>query len=113
MLYGLGGDPVHPGRHLGDPAQIPSMDIGIAMFGEAGKWWMGIVVILASLGTLNAVLAGVPRILYGMALTRQLAAPFGWLLPSTRAPSVGIVAMASIPVLMNRSTRRRAGRSSS
>ncbi len=52
------GDSLHPGRLLGDPTQITSMNIGIAIFGEAGKWWMGLMMIGASLGTLNAVLAG-------------------------------------------------------
>ncbi len=101
MLYGLAATRYIPADQLGDPTQITSMNIGIAIFGEAGKWWMGLVMIGASLGTLNAVLAGVPRILYGMSLTRQLPRPFGYLLPSTRAPAVGIIAMALIVVLMN------------
>jgi amino acid transporter len=62
---------------------------------------MGLVVIGASVGTLNAVVAGVPRILYGMALTKQLPSPFAWLIPSTRAPWVGIVGITLIPILMN------------
>ena len=101
MLYGLAATRYIPADQLGDPTQITSMNIGIAIFGEAGKWWMGLVMIGASLGTLNAVLAGVPRILYGMSLTRQLPRPFGYLLPATRAPAVGIIAMALIVVLMN------------
>ena len=36
-----------------------------------------------------------------MALTRQLPSPFGWLLPRTRAPWVGIIVLAAIPILMN------------
>lgn len=101
VLYGLAATRYVPPDQLGDPTQITSMNIGIAIFGEAGKWWMGLVMIGASLGTLNAVLAGVPRILYGMAITRQLPKPFGYLVPATRAPAVGIVAMALIAVLMN------------
>lgn len=101
VLYGLAATRYLPADQLGDPTQITSMNIGIAMFGEAGKWWMGLIMIFASLGTLNAVLAGVPRILYGMALTRQLPSIFGYLLPATRAPAVGIVAMALIVTLMN------------
>jgi amino acid transporter len=62
---------------------------------------MGFVMIGAGLGTLNAVLAGVPRILYGMSLTKQLPRAFGYLLPATRAPAVGIIVMALIVVLMN------------
>jgi amino acid transporter len=101
ILYGLAATRYIPADQLGDPTQITSMNIGIAIFGEAGKWWMGLIMIFASLGTLNAVLAGVPRILYGMALTRQLPSVFGYLLPATRAPAVGIVAMALIATLMN------------
>ena len=101
VLYGLAATRFLTPDQLGDPTQITSMNIGIAIFGEAGKWWMGLIMIGASLGTLNAVLAGVPRILYGMALTRQLPAPFGYLLPATRAPAVGIVVLALIAILMN------------
>jgi amino acid transporter len=101
VLYGLAATRYIPPDKLGDPTQITSMNVGIAIFGEVGKWWMGLIMIGASLGTLNAVLAGVPRILYGMALTRQLPRAFGYLLPATRAPAVGIVAMALIAILMN------------
>jgi amino acid transporter len=100
VLYGLAATRYIPPDQLGDPTQITSMNIGIAIFGDAGKWWMGFVMIGASLGTLNAVLAGVPRILYGMSLTRQLPRVFGYLIPATRAPAVGIVVMALIATLM-------------
>ena len=101
VLYGLAATRYVPGDQLGDPTQITSMNVGIAVLGETGKWWMGFIMIGASLGTLNAVLAGVPRILYGMALTRQLPSPFGYLLPATRSPAVGVVVMALIAILMN------------
>jgi amino acid transporter len=101
VLYGLAATRYVPADQLGDPTQITSMNIGIAIFGETGKWWMGFVMIAASLGTLNAVLAGIPRILYGMSLTRQLPRPFGYLLPATRAPAVGIVVIALMVILMN------------
>jgi amino acid transporter len=101
VLYGLGVARYLPADVLGTLAPTLPVDAGIAIFGEAGRWWLGLVVIFASIGTLNAVIAGVPRILYGMALTRQLPSPFGWLLPATRAPWVGIVALALIPILMN------------
>jgi amino acid transporter len=101
VLYGLAATRFIPPDQLGDPTQITSMNVGIAIFGEAGKWWMGFIMIGAGLGTLNAVLAGVPRILYGMALTRQLPRVFGFLLPATRAPVVGIVVLGLIAILMN------------
>jgi amino acid transporter len=101
VLYGLGAARYVPGDVLGTLAPTIPVDVGTAIFGEAGKWWLGLVVIGASIGTLNAVVAGVPRILYGMALTRQLPSPFAWLIPSTRAPWVGIVVISLIPILMN------------
>ena len=101
VLYGLAAARYVPPDVLGTLAPTIPVDVGVAIFGDAGKWWMGIIVILASIGTLNAVVAGVPRILYGMALTRQLPSPFAWLIPATRAPWVGIVVIAAIPAAMN------------
>jgi amino acid transporter len=101
VLYGLAAARYLPPDVLGGLLPTLPVDVGIAIFGDAGKWWLGILVILASIGTLNAVVAGVPRILYGMALTRQLPSPFGWLIPATRAPWVGIVIIAAIPIGMN------------
>src|SRR5207302_8348267 len=101
VLYALGAARYVPGDKLSSFAPTLPVDVGTAIFGGAGKWWLGLVVIGASIGTLNAVVAGIPRILYGMALTRQLPAPFGWLLPATRAPWVGIVVITVIPILMN------------
>jgi amino acid transporter len=69
--------------------------------GDGGKWWMAIVSIMATVATLNAVLAGLPRILYGMSLTRQAPRFLGYLHPRTRAPVVGIVLVALAPIAMN------------
>jgi amino acid transporter len=101
VLYGLAAARYVPGDALSSFAPTLPVDVGVAIFGDAGKWLMGITMILASIGTLNAVVAGVPRILYGMALTRQLPSPFAWLIPATRAPWVGIVVIAAIPAAMN------------
>ena len=100
-LYGLAAARYVPADTLSSFAPTLPIDVGTAIFGDAGKWLLGIVMILASIGTLNAVVAGVPRILYGMALTRQLPSPFAWLIPATRAPWVGIVVIAAIPIGMN------------
>ncbi len=101
VLYGLAAARYIPADQLGDSREITNMNVAIAILGEGGKWWMGFISIAATLATLNALLAGVPRILYGMAQTRQLPAFFGYLLPATRAPVVGIVVMALAPILMN------------
>jgi amino acid transporter len=101
VLYGIGATRYLPAEQLGDPTQLTHMNIAIAMLGDFGKWFMGIVSIAATISTLNAVLAGVPRLLYGMSYTQQAPRVFGYILPSTRAPVVGIAVMAAIPILMN------------
>ena len=60
VLYGLAAARYVPPDVLGTLAPTIPVDVGVAIFGDAGKWWMGIIVILASIGTLNAVVAGVP-----------------------------------------------------
>lgn len=101
LLYGLAAARyVGPGE-LADPAGITNMTVATAIFGEGGRWWMGILSVLATMATLNAVAAGVPRILYGMALAGQVPAIFGYLLPRTRTPAVGIVVVTLVPILMN------------
>jgi amino acid transporter len=101
VLYGAAATRYIPAEELGDPTQLTHMNVAIAMLDDFGKWWMGIVSIAASVSTLNALLAGIPRLLYGMAHTQQVPRPFGYLLPATRAPVVGIVVMALIPIFMN------------
>jgi amino acid transporter len=101
VLYGLAATRYLPADQLGDPTQLTNMNVAIAMLGDTGKWWMGIVSIAATVTTLNALIAGIPRLLYGMAYTQQAPRPFGYLLPATRAPVVGIVVIAAIPILMN------------
>jgi amino acid transporter len=101
VLYGMAATRYLPADQLGDPTQLTHMNVAIAMLDDFGKWWMGIVSIAASVSTLNALLAGIPRLLYGMSYTQQVPRVFGYLLPATRAPVVGIVVMALIPILMN------------
>jgi amino acid transporter len=100
-LYGIGATRYVPADQLADPTQLTHMNVAIAMLGDFGKWWMGLVSIAATVSTLNALLAGIPRLLYGMSYTQQAPRIFGYLLPSTRAPVVGIAVMALIPIFMN------------
>lgn len=100
-LYGLAATRYLPPEKLGDPELITHMDVAIAIMGDTGKWWMAIVSIMATVATLNAVLAGLPRILYGMSLTRQAPRFMGYLLPATRTPVVAIVLVALAPIAMN------------
>jgi amino acid transporter len=101
VLYGLAATRYLPADELGDPTQITHMNVAIAIMGDGGKWWMAIVSIMATVATLNAVLAGLPRILYGMSLTGQVPKFLGYLHPRTRAPVVGIVLVALAPIAMN------------
>ena len=101
LLYGLAATRYLPADKLGDPTQLTNMNVAIAMLNDTGKWWMGLVSIAATVSTLNALLAGIPRLLYGMAYTQQAPRPFGYLLPATRAPVVGIALVAAIPIGMN------------
>jgi amino acid transporter len=101
ILFGMAATRYLPADQLGDPTQLTHMNVAIAILEDTGKWWMGIISIAATVSTLNALLAGIPRLLYGMAYTNQAPRPFGYLLPATRAPVVGIAVMAAIPILMN------------
>jgi amino acid transporter len=101
LLYGIAATRYLPPDQLGDPTQLTNMNVAIAMLDAFGKWWMAIISIAATVSTLNALLAGIPRLLYGMSYTQQAPKPFGYLLPATRAPVVGIVVIALIPILMN------------
>ena len=101
FLWGIAATRYLPLDQLGDPTQITNMNVAIAMFDDLGKYWMGILSIGATISTLNAVAAGVPRIIYGMSQDRQLPAFLGWLTPGTRAPAVGIVLVSIPPILLN------------
>ncbi len=101
LLFGLAAARYVPAEQLGHFAPTAHVDVATAILGDFGKWWMGLLSIIATLSTLNALIAGIPRILYGMGLTGQLPRPFAYLLPATRTPVVGIVVIALIPILMN------------
>jgi amino acid transporter len=101
VLLGLAAARYVPGDQLGAFSPVAHVDVSIAILGETGKWWMALVSIAATLSTLNALTAGVPRILYGMGLTGQAPRFFSYLLPATRTPVVGIVVVALIPIIMN------------
>jgi amino acid transporter len=101
VLFGLAAARYVPADQLGAFSPVAHMEAAIAILGDGGKWWMAFISIAATLSTLNALMAGVPRILYGMGLTRQLPSFFSYLLPATRAPVVGIVVIALMPILMN------------
>ena len=101
FLWGIAATRYFSPEDLGDPTQITNMNVAIAIFGDTGRYWMGILSVAATISTLNAVAAGVPRIIYGMSQTKQLPKALGWLVPSTRAPAVGILLVSIPPIWLN------------
>ncbi|WP_422367379.1 APC family permease [Pelagibius sp.] len=69
------------------------------VLGTFGQLWLGIAVLLASAATINTLLAGVPRILYGMAVDGALPKAFAYLHPRFKTPIVGIVVTVAIPAV--------------
>ena len=57
VLYGLAATRYLPADQLGDPTQLTHMNVAVAMLGDTGKWWMGLVSIAATVSTLGALLA--------------------------------------------------------
>lgn len=81
---------------LDTPLAIPAF--AEAVMGDFGRIWLGIAVLLASAATLNTLLAGIPRILYGMAKDGTLPRGFAYLHPRYREPWVGIALVAVIGI---------------
>lgn len=79
------------------PASIPAF--GSAVLGNFGKWWLALAVFVASVATLNTIVASIPRILYGMAKDGMLPKIFAYLHPRFKTPWVGIFFVAAIPAI--------------
>lgn len=91
-------DPSIPEGTLGlfdTPLPIPAF--GEAILGGVGRWWLAIAVLFAGAATLNTLLAGIPRILYGMAKDGTFPKVFAYLHPRYRTPVVGIVLAILLP----------------
>jgi amino acid transporter len=78
---------------------LPIPEFGTAILGNLGRWWIAIAVLLASAATLNTLLAGIPRILYGMAKDGALPSAFAYLHPRFKTPWVGIALTVLIPAV--------------
>jgi amino acid transporter len=72
----------------------PHVDVASAVLGKVGLYWIGIASFFATAGTINTLLAAVPRMLYGMAHAGQVPSIFKWLHPRFRTPWVGIILLA-------------------
>jgi len=81
---------------LETPEAIPAF--AQQVLGPFGRIWLGIAFLCAGAATINTLMAGLPRILYGMAVDGALPKAFAYLHPRYRSPVVGIVVSAAIPI---------------
>ena len=58
-------------------SSMPHMDYSIALLGNFGRYWMGIISMLASISTMNTVFASSSRIMCGMGEEHLLPEAFG------------------------------------
>jgi amino acid transporter len=93
LLFGIGAFRYIPMDKLAS-SPTPHVDVGAAILGKAGLYWIGIASFFATAGTINTLLAAVPRMLYGMAHAGQIPSIFKWLHPRFRTPWVGIILLA-------------------
>ncbi|MHB0980342.1 MAG: APC family permease [Thermoleophilia bacterium] len=70
-LYGLASLKYVPAEDLAG-SLTPQVDAATAMLGRTGQIWMSIASILATITTINTLLAALPRMFYGMAQKGQL-----------------------------------------
>ena len=82
-----------PAAKLADSA-TPHLEIARAVLGKVGYYWIGAISFFATGSVMNVLLAGVPRMLYGMAHAGQVPAAFKYLHPRFKTPVVGIVLLA-------------------
>lgn len=69
------------------------------LMGTPGRIWLGIAFLFAGAATINTLMAGLPRIFYGMALDGALPKAFAYLHPRFKTPVFGIVFTMVIPCL--------------
>lgn len=86
-----------PVRLLDTPLAIPLL--AEQVLGPAGKVWLGIGFLCAAAATINTLMAGLPRIMYGMALDGALPRVFTYTHPRLKTPLVGIAAAVAIPCI--------------
>jgi len=90
-------DPQGAVHLLETPDAIPVF--AMAVMGPAGRFWLGIAFLLAGAATINTLMAGLPRILYGMACEGALPRVFARLHPRHKSPVFGIAVSVAIPIV--------------
>lgn len=102
LLYGtainrqVANTPLDATTYLLDtPMAIPQF--AERVMGHFGRIWLGTGLLFAGAATINTLMAGLPRILYGMAVDGALPKAFAYLHPRLKTPLVGIAVSAAIP----------------
>ncbi len=72
---------------------------GNNVLGELGKFGISLAVFIATIALVNTIIAGIPRILYGMAQDGMLPSAFGKLHSKYQTPWVGILFIGAIPAI--------------
>lgn len=93
LVYGYASLKYVPAEQLAN-SNHPHVDMALAMLGRPGMIWIAIVSVFASASTINTVIGVVPRMLYGMAVSRELPKVFRSIHPRFHTPWIGILFMA-------------------
>ncbi|MHB1345486.1 MAG: APC family permease [Thermoleophilia bacterium] len=107
-LYGLASLKYVPAGDLAG-SLTPHVDAATAMLGRTGEIWLSIASILATITTLNTLLAALPRMFYGMAKKGQLPSILGHINKGA-VPDYAtymVMLMILIPLLIGVATKER------
>jgi amino acid transporter len=98
MIFAVGSAFMVPRQVLAASA-TPHLDYALATFGPSAKPGFAGLAVIASASLINTVLAAVPRMLWGMAENGQVFPILKYLHPRFGTPVIGIVFVASLPIV--------------
>ena len=98
IAFGIGAGLLIPRDKLAS-SPTPHLDYAVAVFGPSARVWFAGLALVASASLLNTVLAGVPRMLSGMADNGQAFPILKYKHPRWNTPVVAILFVAALPVV--------------